>query len=268
MKSLFASLLALFFCAIPARADDDPWPTIRKDLFGDRAIAVNDATMVLEAPDKAEDAAMVPMSINIYSTVAPRVKSLTLVIDRNPSPVVARIDFGAAAGMGERKLSTRVRFDSFSELRAIVETDDGNLHMTSKFVRAAGGCSSIALKDAEDAAAHIGEMRVAHLGYAPVFASNASQRPMGEAQIMIRHPNTSGMQINPATNEYFPARFVNNLEVKRGADLVFRMEAGISIATNPSFRFSYEPVNDEGLEVIAKDTDGEVFKGKGLPPST
>lgn len=265
---LAGAILALsgLVVAGPVVADEDPWPTIKKDLFGERAVIENDGTITIDAPAKAEDSAMVPVSVGIASTVAPTVKSLTMVIDRNPSPVVARVGFGSAAGQSARTFATRVRFDSFSLLRAIIETDDGKLHMVSTFVKAAGGCSSIALKDAEEAAQHVGEMRISALGALPRFKSNESTKPMGEAQIMIRHPNTSGMQLNPGTGQYFPARFINELEVKRGDELVFKMEAGISIATNPSVRFTYE-LGPGQIDVQATDTDGGAFKGRS-PPST
>jgi sulfur-oxidizing protein SoxY len=90
---------------------------------------------------------------------------------------------------------------------------------------------------------------------------------MGEAQVMIRHPNTSGMQINPETGKYFPAHFINELEVKRGTELVFKMESGISIATNPSMRFTYELGPDQ-LNIFATDTEGGVFRGKGPLPDS
>jgi sulfur-oxidizing protein SoxY len=49
------------------------------------------------------------------------------------------------------------------------------------------------------------------------------------------------------------------LEVKRGDELVFRMEGGISISENPNFRFTFAPGSDDTLAVTAKDTDGNVF---------
>ena len=56
-------------------------------------------------------------------------KSLTLIIYYNSSPVVAKFTFGLAAGTGgvDRSLSTRVRIDTFSYVRAILETGDGTL---------------------------------------------------------------------------------------------------------------------------------------------
>ena len=116
--------------------------------------------MVLEAPVRAEDAALVPITVRVPADVAPSVKSLTLVIDKNPAPVVATFTFGDAAGTGERVISTRVRIDMYSNVRAVIEANDGQLHMTSRFVKAAGGCSAPALKDADDALAQLGRMQV------------------------------------------------------------------------------------------------------------
>ena len=41
---------------------------------------------------------------------------------------------------------------------------------------------------------------------------------------MIRHPNYTGMQMDQLTREYTPAKFVQEIEVKRGGELVFRMD--------------------------------------------
>jgi sulfur-oxidizing protein SoxY len=47
--------------------------------------------------------------------------------------------------------------------------------------------------------------------------------------------------------------------VKRGGQLIFKMEGGISISENPHFRFTFAPGDDDIVEVTAKDTDGKVF---------
>ncbi len=130
----------------PARAGDDPWPDIHAGVFAGRAIAENDGALALYAPEQAEDAALVPIAVHLPPNIANQAKSLTLIIDRNPAPVAATFRFGdgfhAAADIGERKLMTRVRIDAFSKVRAILETADGKLHMATKFVRGAGGCSA------------------------------------------------------------------------------------------------------------------------------
>jgi sulfur-oxidizing protein SoxY len=238
-----------------AIAADDPWHDIRRDVYDNREVVEGDGTVTLEAPYRAEDAAVVPLTMRIPAS-AGEVKSLTLVIDKNPAPVAATFTFGEAAGKGDRMLSTRVRIDMYSNVRAVVETADGKLHMATKFVKASGGCSAAASKDADEALANLGKMQVRTFDD-PAMKDRSP--PTREAQVMIRHPNYTGMQMDQLTREYTPAKFVQELEVKRGGELVFRMDAGISISENPHFRFTYAPGGDETLKVTAKDTAGKVF---------
>jgi len=257
--------LAVAFAALPARADDDPWPDIQRDVFDNRQIIEEDGTITLEAPYRAEDAAIVPLTMRMPETVAGDVVSLTLVIDKNPAPVAATFHFGDAAGNGERVLSTRVRIDMYSNVRAVIETNDGKLHMATKFVKASGGCSAPASKDAEEALANLGKMRIKLFN--PPTLANATSNTR-EAQVMIRHPNFSGMQMDQLTHLYTLAKFVQELEIKRGGALVFRMEGGISISENPNFRFTFGAAEDETLHVTAKDTDGSVFTAKSADKSS
>jgi sulfur-oxidizing protein SoxY len=251
-----AAALAMALCAAPVRADDDPWPYIKRDVFDNREILEEDGAVTLEAPYRAEDAAIVPLTMRIPAGVARDVKSLTLVIDKNPAPVAATFHFGEAAGAGDRMLSTRVRIDMYSNVRAVIETGDGKLHMATKFVKASGGCSAPAGKDADEALASLGRMQIKTFGAPAAAARSPDTR---EAQVMIRHPNFTGMQMDQLTREYTPARFVQELEVKRGGELVFRMQGGISISENPNFRFTFAAAGGELLEATAKDTEGSVF---------
>ncbi len=103
-----AALLALG--VVPAVAADDPWKDIHRDVFDNREVIEGDGAITLEAPYRAEDAAVVPLTMRIPAS-AGEVKKLTLVIDKNPAPVAASFEFGEAAGKGDRMLSTRERID-------------------------------------------------------------------------------------------------------------------------------------------------------------
>ena len=244
---------------LPAGANDDPWPDLRKELFADRPIEDNSPLFTLFAPTQAMDPALVPISVRFPSSTAARVKSMTLLIDRNPAPVVAAFRFGDAfrdsLDIGERLIETRVRIDSFSKVRAVVETDDGKLHMVAKFLAAAGGCASISDKDPALALEGLGRVRVEQ-------RRDQTRDPhWRDARIMIKHPNFTGMQMNLATRAYTPARFVETLEVKRGGKLVFDMTGGISVSENPNVRFTFGSSNDEPIEITAKDTEGTRMQG-------
>jgi sulfur-oxidizing protein SoxY len=242
-----------------ALIEADLWPTLQKDIFGAKVPAENASMVTIEAPPRADDAALVPVTVRIPADAAKRVTRMTLIVDKNPAPVVAEFAYGAAAGEGERVLSTRVRVDMYSNVRAVVETDDGKLHMATKFVKAAGGCSAPALKDTDAALADAGRMIVRTLETTDAAAG------LRQGQLMIKHPQYSGLQLNQATGFYIPARFVREIDVKRGNDLVFKMTGGISISEDPNFRFTYAAGSDETLDVTATDTEGKVFTGRTGP---
>ncbi len=250
------------------RADDDPWPDIRTATFADRDIA-QDGAFALYDPEQAEDAAIVPIAVHIPGPLANDARTLTLIIDRNPAPVAATFHFGEAfrarPEIGERKLMTRIRVDSFSHVRAILETADGKLHMAVVFVRGAGGCSAPAGKDIDAAIANLGKIQVKS------SANPAMDTNWREAVVMIRHPNFTGMQMDPISRGYTPARFVNNIEVRRGSavgdasNLLLSMEGGIAISEDPNLHFTYDAAADDTLQVRASDTAGSVFTARSLP---
>jgi sulfur-oxidizing protein SoxY len=263
---LTISIAAAFSLASSAQAEDDPWPDIRAAVFDDRPISEDDNAIALYAPEHAEDAAIVPIAMHLPPSVANAAKSLTLIVDRNPAPVAATFKFGdgfrANPALGERKLTTRIRIDNFSNVRAVLETSDGKLHMATVFIRGAGGCSAPASKDMDEAMASLGRVRV-KTSANPIFGDD-----WREGVIMIRHPNFTGMQMDVKSRGYTPARFVNEIEVKRGDDVVLRMEGGISISEDPNIRFNYEAAESDVLYVRATDTEGAEFSAKSDPAGT
>jgi sulfur-oxidizing protein SoxY len=256
----YAALAGLVLFAPAAKADEDVWPTLKQQAFGDRPIAAEDGTVVLEIPGTAEDAALVPLTVRVPPQVKQNLKSLTLFIDKNPDPRVATLTFGPAAGNGgERSFSTRVRIDNFSYVRAVLETEDGTLHMASKFVAAAGGCGAMQAKDPDTETVDLGKMIVKT--FPPALDSN----PIWSGLVMIKHPNSNGMQLDINTANFIPARFVKEVVVKRGGELVFKMDSTFSISTNPNFRFTFGRGADNNLDVAVTDTDEARFAAQSVP---
>jgi sulfur-oxidizing protein SoxY len=230
------------------------WTSLKGDVFGERAILLDTGLVRIEAPKRAQDAAIVPVEIYIDPAMAPGgVKSLTMVIDVNPSPVAATFQFGKDSGVTH--LSTRVRVDDYSYLRAIVETQSGELHMSRTFVKASGGCSAPAVKNTDEALASMGQMKLRQ--FVPESAKTMSSAQ--ELQLMIRHPNNSGLQRDPLTHYFIPAHFVQNLSISQGDRLILAMEGGISISQDPNFRFDFAVQGQDDIRVEATDTDGQVF---------
>ncbi len=231
----------------------ETWVDLKGDIVGDAEILDGNHLFSLEAPYRAHDAATVPITISQVEGSDAQIVRLTLIVDENPAPVAAEFEFGEA--MGALNLETRVRINAYSNVRALAETADGKIYMTGRFVKASGGCSAPAMKDEESALAMIGKMKLK-------LFDGAQQTVPGrrEAQIMMRHPNYSGLQRNQITQLYIPALFVHEMEVSQGEDLLFRMTAGISISEDPSFRFTFDDSGKGSVEVKASDTDGRAFE--------
>ena len=260
IKAAAAFALASVLAAPAALAVEPPkdvWPDLHRDVFQSREM-LQDGGIVMDAPDRAEDAALTPITLTIPAAFADKAKKVTLIIDHNPSPVAFEIAFGSAAGKGDRMISTRVRVDAYTDIHAVMEDADGKLHMTTKFVKAAGGCSAPALKDMDAILAEIGKMKVTQ-------TADAASGKLAEGQLMIKHPQYSGLQTNQATGYWIPFKYITTMEVKRGAETVFTLTGGISISEDPNIRFTYAPGNpDEVIEVTATDTDQRVMKGASV----
>jgi sulfur-oxidizing protein SoxY len=248
----FPALLALVLHAPAALAQsEEAFHGFRAEVFGERPIRENSPLVVLTAPSRAEDAALVPIEIRAGLPANDRrtIARITLIVDQNPAPVAASFRFGP--GRREAQLSTRLRVDAYSFVRAVAETDDGELHMAARFVKAAGGCSAPALKDQDESLAKLGEMRLRAL--APLAGG------LSRAEVMIRHPNYSGLQMNQLTRHYIPAKFVDRVVVTLGGETVFEMEGGITLSEDPVIGFDYKP-NGGPLQVRARDSDGREFE--------
>ena len=233
----------------------ETWDFLREDVVGEAKIAQGDQLLFVDAPYRAHDAATVPVALKQLDHSA-AIKTATVVVDENPAPVAGVFTFSEA--MAPLDFELRVRVDQYSNVRVIAETEDG-LHMTGRYVKASGGCSAPATKDALAALEAMGQMRLRGFG-----DGLAASTPRRESQIMIRHPNYSGLQRDQITQLFVPAHFIDSLEVWQGDDLLFTMEGGISISEDPVFRFTYADNGATALRVKATDTEGNVFE-KVLP---
>lgn len=253
-----AWLLAGLLLATPAMAQDNPmlpsdlWPELRESVLGlDQDPPLDPATLDIEAPARAHDAAIVPVRLTQPPGAAP-LTELTLVIDENPAPVAAEYRFGPA--LMPLDFEVRVRVNAYSNLRAIGELADGETVMAGRFVKAAGGCSAPAGKDMAAVESTMGQIR--WKSAAPQDAAAADGRVIGT--LMIRHPMFSGLQRDQVTLLTIPANFIDTLEVHQGDELLFSMKAGISVSEDPVFRFAYRP-NGQPIRVHAEDLDGHVW---------
>jgi sulfur-oxidizing protein SoxY len=260
LATLLAVALALCVGAGALRAaapePDDPWPDLARDIFKGRPLVYGAGLISIEMPYRAEDAAIVPVTLRTTLPAGDTrvVKTITLVIDQSPSPVAATFTVDPGVSM----ISTRVRVNAYTNVHAVAELSDGSLHMTQIYVKASGGCSAPAAKNMQEAKANLGLMRFRQFA-APRQTPASTPR---EAQIMIRHPNNSGLQMDQVTRLYVPLFIVDGLRVWQGDQLLLAMDGGISISEDPNIRFAYRPNGAARFRAEARDTEGHVFRAE------
>src|SRR5258708_20139941 len=136
------ALAALQFgaCLAPAATPDpyDPWPGLVGDIFNNRAMDDGAGVIAIEMPYRAEDAAIVPVTLR---TMLPpgdirRVVAITLVIDQNPAPMAAKFEFGRDAPVSQ--ISTRVRINNYTNVHVAADLSDARLYVATTYVKASG----------------------------------------------------------------------------------------------------------------------------------
>lgn len=91
------------------------------------------ADIEVKAPDIAENGAVVPVTI----TTSLKAESITVVAEKNPSPIIASFDLGATT---EGYVSTRIKMGKTSNVIAVVKSG-GKLYSAKKEVKVTiGGC--------------------------------------------------------------------------------------------------------------------------------
>ena len=102
-------------------------------LYGSSDLSASDKIKI-KAPDIAENGAVVPISV---STDMGNVESITIVAEKNQTPLTASFALGAAA---IPDISTRIKMGKTSSVIAIVKSG-GKLYSTGKEVKVTiGGC--------------------------------------------------------------------------------------------------------------------------------
>jgi sulfur-oxidizing protein SoxY len=245
------ALAASALLAGPGRADTEQdqrlarWKDIRSDVFGARPVQDTDSLIAIDAPGRAIDAAFVPITLTMPQK--DKVAAVYLFIDDNPAPYAAHFTFGPAADPAQIKLQVRV--DSYTDIHAVVETKDGQLYQTSRFIKAAGGCSAPVGVSDDEARRGMGEMRMR-------FAEAETGGEPTEATLMIRHPNFNGMQ-RDQVGGYTPARFIREVDVSSGGKAIFKLNADISLSSNPTIDFRFAPQGAAPIDVVATDSQNE-----------
>ena len=129
--------------------------------------------------------------------------------------------------------------------------------MVKTYVKASGGCSAPAAKNADAAAAGIGQMKFRQ------FATAKS----GARKRTARSPDhdTPPERLRPAARSgdaaHTPRRTSSTrVSVWQGDTLLFSMVGGISVSEDPNFRFTFVSNGAATFRAEAKDTNGQRFR--------
>jgi sulfur-oxidizing protein SoxY len=257
LRGFLVAAVALGFAGPAAaneKAEPDPaksqyWPPIQKLMFGDREILDGKDVVRVYLSIRADDASTVPVAVKAQIDQRPDlyIKTVYLIVERNPSPAAGVFHFTPDSGRAQ--VETRLRFEDFSHVRAIAETSDGKLWMSSRWVKAAGGCSAPNGKNRVPAAL-LGKMKFK-------FDDDVKYNEPNLVQLMIRHPNESALAGDFDAN--LVPQFVRSVVVTYAGKPVMTAEVDFSLSDNPSFRFYFVPTEQGELRAEVEDTHDNRF---------
>jgi sulfur-oxidizing protein SoxY len=252
-----AGAIALMWCASAVHAappDDEEadraarWKDLQHAIFAGRAIRDGAGLIAIDAPARALDSALVPVDLTVTGDKA--IKGIYLIIDNNPGPLAGHFTFGPQGDPHSLKL--RVRVNAYTYIHAVAETRDDQLYAVARFVKAAGGCSAPAGGDDQEAMQDIGHIK---LRLTEPFAAGKSMH----AQLMIRHPNFNGMQMNQITRLVTPPMFIRTIDISYDGAEVMHLDSDISLSSDPVIDFGFVPPQKGQLKVLVRDTKNATF---------
>jgi len=249
------SILALVLLLSPILAiadqDENEWNnTLKNQYFFGKTIEESNNIIELETPVRAEDPALVPLKINtkIKQTNDSYIKKILVLVDKNPFPFVGEFEFTPYSGKAD--LAMRVRVNTYSYIRAIAEMNDGKLYMTKKFVKASGGCSAPVGADLDAAMKRLGKMKFR-------LDEGVKTNEPTLVQLLISHPNLSGMQMDQVTRFVKKSHFVEQMKISFNDKLILTAKTDIAISSDPNFRFFFVPEKAGTLKAEITDTQCE-----------
>ena len=129
VRRRFVALLA-GLAAIPllpfraARAQADLFAALLEQVTG--GATVRPGRVKVDTPRLADNGHSVPLTVSVESpmTAADHVRSITLLSERNPRPIMATFHLGPKAGRPE--VATRVRLNGTQHVLAVAQLSDGS----------------------------------------------------------------------------------------------------------------------------------------------
>lgn len=266
-RRLFIGLCAALAVPAPALAVT-AWEDISSQLYGDRPLTPAGDHIALDAPYRTDNDARTVIGARIDGPDGRLIDKVTVVLDENPMPVSAVLDF--ARPLPRVLFELTLRINGPTPLHVIAETTDGTLYVTEGFVKTSGqgACAAPPGTNPDDALATLGEMTI---DLSPLSGSELAARlgalsqAEGRLDVGISHPSLSGLQKDQVTLLFIPMRYVETLEIDLDGQPYVDITGSISLAENPRIGVG-APSSTRRADVTMTDTDGTVtHAGRSFP---
>jgi len=245
--SATAALLSPSLWAQQDHTDGDPlgsmqYPSLREQIIGKVPARFTDQVLI-KGPAFADDAMNVPLLVDArgMQAVGGGVARIRVAVDRNP--VRAVLDFEPLRALP--MLAFRIRMEQASPVRAFVQTQDGQWHVGSTWVQAAGGgCTVPGLTRADGSwSKTLGQVQAR-------FFNNVTE---GSRRLRLRvmHPMDTGLVAG------IPAFYLENLQLQDDSGQPWwRLALHEPVSENPLITFEL-PTHVHGpLRLLGRDNNG------------
>lgn len=243
-----------------AEANTTYWQAMQKDFFPNKTLQQS-ADIAITAPKRAESGAQVPFAFSIASpmTTSSYIKSVSVIADANPVPLVAVYHFNPSSGKAE--ISTRIRLEVDSLVHVVAETSDGKFLVNQVTIRASGGCGGSIGSDeaAERLTAGKMKLQVKAPEAATAALSSESSTLLKQAHLLIKHPMNTGLQRDLVSQGYRPAFYISKVVARFNDQIVFDADTYIGVSEDPSIQFPFKPEQSGQLTVLIEDNEGKQF---------
>jgi sulfur-oxidizing protein SoxY len=218
------------------------YPSLREQTIGKATATFSDAVIV-KGPAFADDAMNVPLLVDAraLNAVGGGVARIRVAVDRNPVRQV--LDFEPLRALP--MLAFRIRMEQASPVRAFVQTRDGQWHVGSTWVQAAGGgCTVPGLTRADGSWSKT-------LGQVQARFFNNVLEGSRRLRVRVMHPMDTGLVAG------IPAFYIEDLQLLDGTGLAWwKLALHEPVSENPIITFELPPQAVPGFRLVGRDNNG------------
>jgi len=224
----------------------DNWNIIRNAFFVGIPLEQANQDIQIVAPTQAEDASLVPVKVLVALPNA-EIKRIYLFTDANPILLTAIF---SPVRQQRFAVSTRIRLESNSLFRVVVQTSNDQYLMTTAPIKTPGGGCGGGLDPNEAALrASAGQMKL----------QRNPQAGLNEITLHIKHPMRTGFE-RTTQGYYAKAWFMNHLTFSHATEPFLHVELGPGISANPYFKFEFDSISAASIGVIANDNEDNRYQ--------